>query len=51
MLKKVLGWLALAFLIWYIATQPAEAASVMRSIGNGLRNIAVGFGSFVSGLT
>lgn len=51
MLKKVLGWALLAFLIWFIVTQPGEAAAIMQSLGNGLENIAVGFGNFISGLT
>jgi len=50
MAKKVLTWGLVAFLLWYVVTQPSDAAGVLRSIGNGLRNVAVGLGNFVSGL-
>jgi hypothetical protein len=49
--KKVLGWGALAFLVFYIVTQPAAAAGVFKAIGSGLASIANGFGSFVGNLT
>jgi hypothetical protein len=48
--KKVLSWGLLAFLVFYVVTQPDQAAEVMRSIGSGLRTVAVGLGNFVSGL-
>ena len=49
-MKKVLTWLAVGFLVFFIVTRPADAAGVFRSIGNGLRDVAVGLGNFVSGL-
>ena len=51
MVKKVLGWGLLAFLVFFIVTRPADAAGVMRSLGNGLRDVATGLGDFVSGIT
>ncbi|HEV2088041.1 MAG TPA: hypothetical protein VGR21_06995 [Cryptosporangiaceae bacterium] len=51
MMKKVLGWGLLAFLVFFIVTRPNDAASVMRSLGSGLMDVATGFGNFVSGLT
>lgn len=48
--KKVLGWALLAFLVFFIVTRPNDAAGVMRSLGSGLRDVATGFGDFVSGL-
>lgn len=50
-MKKVLGWGLLAFLIFFIVTKPGDAAGVLRSLGNGLKDVAVGLGEFVSGLT
>jgi hypothetical protein len=50
MLKKVLTWGAVAFLLFFISTKPASAAAIFRSLGNGLVDIANGIGSFFSGL-
>jgi hypothetical protein len=50
MLKKVLAWLGVAFLIFFIAFRPASAAEVFRSIGSGLMDIATGFGDFFTNL-
>lgn len=50
MLKKILLWGGLAFLILFIAYNPADAADVVRALGNGLVNMAQGFGDFVSEL-
>jgi hypothetical protein len=46
--KKALGWVVVAFLAFYVVTQPADAANLLRSLGDGLRDIATGFGTFVS---
>jgi hypothetical protein len=50
MLKKVLLWGGLAFLILFIAYNPSDAADVVRALGNGLVNMAQGFGDFFSEL-
>jgi hypothetical protein len=50
-MKRMVTWGLVAFLVFYVVTQPGDAAGVMRSIGNGLRSIAVGLGNFVSNLT
>jgi len=50
MLKKVLTWSGIALLVWFIVSQPQSAASVVRSMGTGLQDIAEGFGTFVSNL-
>ncbi len=50
MWKKVFAWGLVAFLIFYVATRPGDAAAVVRSLGNGLQTIGVGMGDFVSGL-
>ncbi len=51
MMKKVLSWGLLAFLVFFIVTKPNDAAGVLRSLGNGLKDVATGLGNFVSGLT
>ena len=50
MLKKVLTWGGLAFLIFFVATKPTNAANVVKSIGGGLKDLAVSFGDFFSSL-
>jgi hypothetical protein len=49
-IKKILSWGLLAFLIYYIVTQPDNAAGIFRALGGGLKNIAVGLGHFVGSL-
>jgi hypothetical protein len=50
MVKKVLTWGLVAFLIFFIAYRPESAAAVFKSLGNGLVDIATGFGNFFSSL-
>jgi hypothetical protein len=50
MLKKVLAWVGIAFLIFFIAFRPASAAEVFKSIGAGMMDIATGFGDFFTRL-
>jgi hypothetical protein len=50
MVKKVLTWGFVAFLIFFVAYRPSEAANVVSSIGQGLLDIASGFGDFFSSL-
>ena len=47
-MKKALSWVGVAFLVFYIVTQPGDAADLLRSLGDGLRDIATGFGTFIS---
>ena len=47
-MKKALGWVVVAFLAYYVVTLPGDAANLLRSLGSGLRDIATGFGTFVS---
>jgi hypothetical protein len=49
-MKKVLSWGLIGFLVFYVVTQPDQAAGTLRSIGSGLRTVAEGLGNFVSGL-
>ena len=48
--KKIIKWGLIAALVFYVVTQPSDAASVTRSIGSGLQDAAVGFGTFISSL-
>jgi hypothetical protein len=50
MVKKILTWGGIAFLIFFVAYRPASAANVFRSVGGGLMDIVNGFGDFFSNL-
>ncbi|GAB2946804.1 hypothetical protein ACWDV4_02790 [Micromonospora sp. NPDC003197] len=50
MVKKVLTWGGIAFLIFFIAFRPNSAADVFKSLGGGIVDIAQGFGEFVTNL-
>ncbi|MFI5906463.1 hypothetical protein [Dactylosporangium sp. NPDC051541] len=50
MLKKVLTWGSIAFLIFFVAYRPQSAANVFKSLGGGIMDIATGFGEFFSSL-
>jgi hypothetical protein len=50
MVKKVLTWALVAFLIFFIAYRPESAAAVFKSLGGGLVDIATGIGNFFSSL-
>jgi hypothetical protein len=50
MVKKVLTWGGIAFLIFFIAFRPNSAADVFKSLGGGIMDIASGFGDFFTSL-
>jgi hypothetical protein len=50
-IKKVLTWGLIAFLVFYVVTQPNESARILRALGNGVRAIATGLGNFVNSLS
>lgn len=50
MVKKVLTWAGVAFLIFFIAMRPNSAADVFKSLGGGIMDIAQGFGDFFTNL-
>ncbi|MEV4759011.1 hypothetical protein AB0J86_28490 [Micromonospora sp. NPDC049559] len=50
MVKKVLTWGGIAFLIFFIAFRPNSAADVFKSLGGGIVDIAQGFGDFFTSL-
>jgi hypothetical protein len=49
-LRTVLGWLAVAFILWWIIVEPEAAAQVVRDIGAFLSNAAHGIATFFSQL-
>jgi hypothetical protein len=50
MVKKVLTWSLVAFLIFFVAYRPENAAQVAHSLFGGIVDIAQGFGDFFSSL-
>jgi len=50
MAKKLPMMIGLAFLIFFIAYKPTNAALVAKTIGQGIKDIALGFGDFFSQL-
>lgn len=50
MIKKVATWLAVGFLVFFVATRPAAAATATKSIGTLLAGTANGFGEFFTKL-
>lgn len=48
MVKKILTWGALAFVVFYTVTQPENAAAVFKTIGGLLKDIGEGLGDFLS---
>jgi hypothetical protein len=49
--KKGLKFAGIALVVFYVVTQPTNAAGIVHSIGNGLKSAAVGFGQFINSLT
>ncbi|GGN44380.1 hypothetical protein FHR83_004495 [Actinoplanes campanulatus] len=45
-MKKILGWILLFLLIFWIGNDPAGAADVARSIGQGIADIFTNIGTF-----
>ncbi|MBY8873061.1 hypothetical protein K7640_14590 [Micromonospora sp. PLK6-60] len=50
LVKKVLLWGFVAFLIYFMAFRPDGAAQLFRGIGAALMAIAQGLGDFLTGL-
>lgn len=49
-LKSILGWLALAFVVWWIIEQPSGAAHVVHNIGTFLTSAAHGLSNFFASI-
>ena len=50
MVKKILVWALVAFLIFFVAFRPDSAAAVVKSLGSTVMDVAQGFGDFFSSL-
>ena len=50
MLKKVITWLVVAFVIFYIIQRPEDAAGIVRSAGSALKDAAASLSAFVGSL-
>jgi hypothetical protein len=46
-MKKALGWIALALLIFYIGTNPGPAADIARGLGEALAEVFRNIGVFL----
>ena len=45
--RKVVGWLLLAFVLFYVITAPDESADLVRKIVDGLGSAADSFSEFI----
>jgi hypothetical protein len=50
-MKKVVGWIVLILVIYYIGTNPAPAADIARNLGDAIGNAFDGIGTFLRNLT
>jgi hypothetical protein len=50
-LKKVLTWLVIAFVVWYVIQDPEGSAELVRSAGTALGDAATSLSEFVGSLT
>jgi hypothetical protein len=50
MLKKVLTYAIIIFLVFWVATRPSDAANAVAVIGSGIANVGNGLANFLSSL-
>jgi hypothetical protein len=50
MLKKIITWAIVLFIIFYVATQPSGAAGIVHHAYNGLHDAASSLATFVNSL-
>ena len=50
-LKKVIAWLVVAFVIFYVIQAPEQSAQLVRQAGNALGDAASSLANFVKSLT
>ena len=50
-LKKVVTWLIVAFVVFYVIQAPEASAHIVRNAGHALGNAASSLASFVKSLT
>jgi hypothetical protein len=48
--KTIFGWLAIAFVLFYVIKDPSGAAHIIHDIGNFLTSVATGFTNFFNSL-
>lgn len=48
--KKIAIWTLIAFLVFYLVTQPAGAANIVSGIAGGIAGAFEGVGRFLNGL-
>jgi hypothetical protein len=48
--KKVLGWLVVIFLVWFLITNPTGAAAAVNNLLNALRGIGNSLATFFTSL-
>jgi len=48
--KKVLGWLVVIFLLWFLVTKPAAAAGAVTNLLNALKGVGNSLATFFSSL-
>jgi hypothetical protein len=49
-MKKIIGWVVLILLVFYIGTNPGPAANIAQGIGSGVAGILRNIGVFFSDL-
>jgi hypothetical protein len=49
-MKKVIGWVVLILVVFYIGTNPGPAADITASVGHGIANAFRNIGVFFSTL-
>ena len=50
-LKKVVTWLVVAFVVWFVIQAPEQSAQLVRNAGNALGDAASSLANFVKSLT
>ena len=48
--KSIVGWIVLAFIVWWILVEPAAAAHVVHNIGAFLSSAAHSISTFVTSI-
>ena len=49
-LKKVVTWMVVAFIVWYVIQAPEQSAQIVKNAGEALGNAATSFANFVGSL-
>lgn len=49
-IKKVAGWTAVAFMMWFVITQPSGAAGMIQNMGDIMQNAAEGMSTFMTSI-